>query len=88
MQLLWKQIFTHDPNEKIKTKQEIEMLDSIRSPSEELKQDCFLASSGHGGEVLHTFTMPQDTISWHWCLLTYSRSQILNWPSPNEYKNT
>ncbi len=46
-----------------KTKQEIEMLDSIRSPSEELKQDCFLASSGHGGEVLHTFTMPQDTIS-------------------------
>ncbi len=49
MQLLWKQIFTHDPNEKIKTTQEIEILDSIRSPSEELKQDCVLASSGHGG---------------------------------------
>lgn len=65
MQLLWKQIFTHDPNEQMKTTLEITaaLQDTIPSPSEELKQDCFVTSSGHGGEVLRTFMIPQNTIS-------------------------
>lgn len=53
MQLLWKQIFTHDPNEQMKTMQKIERLEQHYriTTSEELKQDCFLTPSGHGGEV-------------------------------------